>query len=526
VTAARFDRVDDDPFAQVVTLPTGRQEPVAAADLRHTRARYPETDVGNASRFAIDHGPRGLEQGAVLHHVYGLGWLEWDQRRWRSDDDGAVDRAAVETVRQIKAEAQGMPDGTDDEREAQRRRFAWGLRSQAAPRIDALLRLARSDKRLVVRAEQLDADPWLLCVGNGTLDLDRGQLREHRRDDLLTKLAATAYDPAATAPRWQQFLAETFGGDEDLIAYVQRAVGYSLTAEVREQSAFILHGDGANGKTTFLQTLAHVLGDYAVAADTTSFTTAASDRAARTDLVRLRGARLVVSDEIEQGAYLAEALIKRITGGDRVVARHMYREEIEFVFTGKLWLAVNHLPTITGQDHAIWRRLKVIPCTARPTRLDKQLPTKLRAEAAGILAWAVEGCNQWRRHGLGRCVAVDGAASSYQREQDRVGEFLDECCDPDAHGRVSNAELTEAYTRWETNHGRRPLTDFTRRIKTRPGIGADKSNGVRYTTGIALRGTVRDSDSDSLPPRTHVEVSERPSLTVPAGSDRGQADRG
>jgi len=458
---------------------------------------FDETDMGNARRLVLDHRH-------VLRYVPGLDWFHYSGTHWQRDVDGQAMRLAKATVRSILDEANRMyadaaeidvleKDLFDNAQKKAGSRLAHAKRSQGQPRLDALLTCASTEPEFVLAADRLDADPWLLNTPSGTIELRSGTVREHRADDHITRITGTAIEPMPT-PRWDDYLATTFAGDIALIDCFQRRIGYTLTGDTREQVMFLAVGDGENGKTTGMEAIAAMLGDYATAADPATFTTAASDRAARSDLARLRGARLVSGDEIDTGAQLAESLVKRLTGGDRITARFLYRDEFEFRPVMKLWLTVNRLPRVDGDDHAIWRRLQVIPFTVRIQRPDKALPRKLRAELPGILQWAVSGCLAWQRDGLGTCGAIDHAAAGYRRREDRVGLFLDECCELDATARVENGQLRDAYHEWEKTRGGSPAADLFDRLDKR-GFHTGKSNGQRVRKGLRLASTEASTEA-------------------------------
>ena len=445
--------------------------------LESRRKREPFTDLGNAHRFRLDHRD-------AARYVPGLGWHIWDGQRWRPDDDGAAERLAKDTALRTKRDA-----GTIDDTDEAAAMFKWALTTQGAPRLRAMLELARTELQLVARAEQLDADPLRLAVANGTVDLRTGELRPHDPADLITRLAGTTYDPGAQAPTWREHLRVVFAGDDDLAAWLQRWAGYCLTGDTSEQCLVLAHGDGENGKTTTWETISRVLGSYARGADAHTFTTAASDRAARSDIARLHGARLVTTDEIAPGAHLAEGLVKQITGGDRIVARFLYQGEFEFVPVLKLCLSVNHLPEINGGDHAIWRRIRVVPFGERITSPDRRFAGRLRDELPGILAWAVEGCAAWQRDGLGTCAAIERATGAYRRDQERVTAFLADCTERDTFGRVERGKLLATYEGWERAHGRSPLPvkAFYSELRGH-GLGDHMARGTRYVTGVRLIG--------------------------------------
>jgi len=404
------------------------------------------TDLGNARRLVARHG-----QGLRRCHPWGM-WLAWDGRRWQRDDSGEVFRRGKDVVRAIYAEASACAD------EEQRKALAkHAAKCEADGKVRAMLSMAESEPELVVRPEDFDRNPWLLTVGNGTIDLRTGMLRAHQHEDLITKLAPVISDPEATAPTWERFLRRIFADNLEMIAFLQRAVGYSLTGSTREQAWFLLHGPGANGKTTFLRVMTDLLGEYAAWTPTQTLLAKRGEHV-ENDLARLRGARLVAAVEAEGGRRLAEALVKQLTGGDAVTARFLYGEYFEFVPTFKLWFGTNHKPEIRGTDHAVWRRIRLIPFTVTipEAEQDRELPEKLRTEFPGILSWAVQGCLQWQQQGLGVPEPVRKATADYREAMDIIGAFLDECCAVDPEARAGATDLYQAYVKWCEEGKERP----------------------------------------------------------------------
>lgn len=429
--------------------------------VRDARDELPFTDLGNARRLVARHG-------RDLKHVPGLGWRQWDGRRWAPDVDGSLMRAAKSTVDIMLSEALAdvaaaatIDDACERNGAAGRaqRRVRHALASQAEPRLRAMIALAQSELAVVARAADLDADPMAFTCANGTIDLTTGRLREHHRSDLITRLAPVTYVPDALAPTWERFLGESLGGDEELIGYIRRAIGYSLTGRIDEQAVTLLYGAGANGKSTMLSTVRELLGDYCIHVDFATF--AARDRggSARSDLMRFRGARMAIASEIGEGERLDERTVKDMTGGEPIVARNLYEAEVQFPTTAKLWWAANHLPRVRGTDEGVWRRLRLVPFTriVPPEQRDPTLGARLLAELSGVLAWAVRGCLEWQRAGLGQAKQVTNATRDYRTASDSIGRWLlsQWILAPDS--RVARRAVRGSYESWCESEGERPV---------------------------------------------------------------------
>lgn len=417
------------------------------------------TDLGNARRLIRLHG-------ADLRYAPGLGWLVWDGVRWRVDENGEAMRRAKDTVQAIYTEAAREND------DVRRQQLAkWAASSESVNRLAAMIELARTEPGVHITIEALDSDPWLLGVTNGVVDLRTGRLRTARRDDLITKCAPVAFDPKAECPEFKRFLNRIFNGDKNLIAYVQRAFGYSLTGDTQEQCLFLLHGTGENGKSTLLSAAGAVLGDYATTTPTATLMAKNHDSIPN-DIARLRGARFVDAVETEEGRRFAESLIKQLTGGDRIAGRFLHKEYFEFKPRFKLWIAANHKPTIRGDDHAIWRRIRLIPFAVQIQKSEKVLnffEAKLRPELPGILRWAVEGCRQWRHDGLKQPTAVSNATGAYRQEMDALRTWIEERCETGKNKKGQAARLYDSYKQWTLDCGEKTLAqrDFARRMEER-----------------------------------------------------------
>lgn len=441
------------------------------------------TDLGNARRFIAQHHS---EVRAIVSRR--RPWMVWEGIRWTNDETGEVERKAKETVRLIGDEAAQQPDSEMAEKLAKH-----AINSQSARAIRSMLELAATEPEIATTPDQLDADTWLFNVENGTINLRTGELQPHRREDLLTKLAPVEYRRDAECPRWRLFLTQVMGGDEELIEFLQRVVGYSLTGETREQCLFFLHGHGANGKSTFLEIVRELFGQYGQQAEFSTFL-ARQGEGPRNDLARMRGARLVTASEAPPNKPFDETVIKRLTGDDTIVARQLYEEFFEFKPQHKILIAANHKPIIKEQTLALWRRIRLVPfdVTIPRRQRDKMLPKKLRRELPGILAWAVEGALKWQKSGLGRPKAVEQATKSYRDENDLLGEFIDQRAVLDRDAWTSTVEIYQAFVEWwvDTRGPRTPpitMMYFSRMLGEREWLLQAKRHNTRGWTGITVK---------------------------------------
>jgi putative DNA primase/helicase len=365
------------------------------------------------------------------------------------------------------------------------------MQSESARRRKALIEVASWIPDLNVKTDDLDPDPWLLNVKNGTIDLKTGLMRGHDPADLITHCANVEHDAKADCPAWRQFLLEIMNYNQDLYRFVQKAAGWSITGDTSEQTMLILYGTGANGKSTFLNTIMNLLGDYASATPTATFIKKGNGDQMTNDLARLRGTRFVTTTETEQGRRLSEPLIKQITGNDRITARFLYGEYFTFQPNFKIWMATNHKPVIKGTDHGIWRRIRLIPFTTRiaEERQDKHLERKLMAEGLGILNWLLDGARLWHDEGLKAPRIVINATDEYRAEMDVIGDFLRDRCVFTAGRTMKARELFKTYQDWCDDNNERACTErfFCLRLKEL-GVEQKRRNDGRYGQGIMLAG--------------------------------------
>jgi putative DNA primase/helicase len=361
------------------------------------------------------------------------------------------------------------------------------MKIAAAQTVTAIERLARADRRHAATVEQWDADLWLLNTPEGTVDLRTGELREHRRDDYITKI--TKSGPGGYRPLWLQFLDRITAGDSELQSFLKRLVGYSLTGSTSEQALFFLYGTGANGKSVFLSTISSLLGDYAKTAPASSFT-ASSTEQHPTDLAGLRGARFVTAIETEDGVRWAESKIKSLTGGDKIAARFMRCDFFEFIPEFKLVIAGNHKPGLRSVDEAIRRRLHLIPFTITIPEVerDPHLSEKLRAEFPGILAWAIQGSLEWQQHGLNPPDIVRNATADYLASEDAIGRWLEDDCIKDESLWTPGAALSLDYKVWCERTGEKPISPkrLTQALESR-GFVQKRTSAARGFVGVGLR---------------------------------------
>jgi putative DNA primase/helicase len=402
------------------------------------------TDIGNAARFATREKNR-------LRYCHPLGqWFAFNGKVWQPDQCGIALQRGKEMALSIFREVANEQDDVKREKLAKH-----ALASQKKDRITAAIELAKPD--LAILPDELDADPLLLNVANGTIDLRTGTLRPHRREDYITKITNANFDPSAECPVFRAFLNRIFRSKPTIIPYFKRVMGYGATGLNIEQVLFFLWGNGANGKTTSLDAVGFTLGDYAGKADRELL---AANDAHPTNIADLQGVRMAMLSETNEGRKLDEGKTKDLVGETRLKARKMKKDFSEFRATHKIFLCSNHKPIVRGTDYGFWRRIRLIPFveTISDDEKDPRLLDKLKAEADGILAWIVEGCLEWQRDGLGLPDDVRDATSGYRAEMDSIGAFLDECCLEGERLQATAADLYAAYTTWCEDSGEHPLS--------------------------------------------------------------------
>ena len=422
------------------------------------------TDYGNAERLVERHG------GDVRYCRERKAWYVWDERRWAPDIDGEIDRRAKDTVRHIYHEA-----GDEDDAARRKATAKWARASESARRLADMVKIATTEKLIVVAPAELDADPWLFGCLNGVLDLDAGKVLPFDRKYLITKVAPVEYDPDATFELWDTYLETAMDGDAELIGFLRRYAGCSLTALPADDDRFVFcHGPPGGGKSTFAEAIRATFGTYARAANFDTIVTHYNPGSPRGDIARLHDARLVTMVEIPDEKRLDETLLAQLTGGDTITSCFKYQNEFEYEPKFKLWVFGNNEPTIKSGDSPIWRRLLKVPFTNVIPEADRDGSVKAtlrrdpRAHAA-ILAWAVRGCVEWQERGLDPPERVTSATATYRATQNELAEFIENCCIVGAEHHIDRDALYREYVAWAESlrlplRDRLPLKTFTRRI--------------------------------------------------------------
>lgn len=440
---------------------------------------FERSDIGAARHFVERYG-ENLKY--IAEH---RAWYIWDGARWVEDIHNRVLAYAQEHAETLFKEAWHLPDKRQIDVQV---RHALRLASRA--KLETVVKLAESDAGINISQHALDAGPLLLNVRNGIVDLGDGSLHPHDRNALLTKMAGTEYHPDAECKTWMRFLREITDGREDLIRFLQLAAGYTLTADTSEQCVIIAHGSGANGKSTFLETIAAVMGDYAKRTSFDTFTVR-KHQGPREDLAYLVGARLVLSGEPNMTDLLDEGMIKLLTGGEQIMCRRLYGTHFEYKPTYKIWIGCNHRPNIRGTDQGIWRRIRLVPfdVTFPPERQDKNLQAKLLQEAPGILRWMVAGCTEWLWNGLETPVEVTNATRDYREDLDPLGDFIAARCDINPTFSVTSGALYRAYLEWCEAENVTPVSQkrVTLYLQERGFKRGRSRTGERRIEGLALK---------------------------------------
>lgn len=432
------------------------------------------SELGNAERLVYHHGKN-------IKYCNELEWLIWNGKRWEQDVTKKIETLAAKTFRKLY----------ESESEAER---GWAKKCEKRSiRMNSIL-----DARpmVAVKKSEFDSHKFLFNCGNGVIDLKTGELLPHDRKYMLTKISNIDYDLNAECPNWIRFMESIFKDQDgetnyEIIDFLQKAIGYTLTGDTSEQVMFFLYGTGRNGKSTFINTIQNLLGDYGRQTNSDTFIKKKNDNAVNNDIARLDGARFVSAVESEEGQQLSESLVKQVTGGEKISARFLRQEFFEFVPEFKVFFTTNHMPIVRNNDNGIWRRIRLIPFTVTipKDQVDKDLPKKLEKEMPGILNWAVKGCLKWQKEGLGEPAAVMKATDEYREDMDILGPYINENCIINPMAKVESRVLYDDYKKWCYQNDELELKNrsFYRQLVTR---GFKKERGTAnkiFFYGIGLK---------------------------------------
>ncbi len=437
------------------------------------------TDVTNCDYFLKAYGD------IIRYCITWNKFLFWNGTNWDIDTRGRVAERCKKFVHKMY---RGMRYITDRQLEAAFEKHL--IKSESFRRIQALEGLLKISEEIKVEDFELDRDNYLFNVEGWTLNLKNGRSKVPNAKDLITKKSRFIYEKDADCPVWKMFLMQIFNKDLQLIRFIQKAMGYALSGDVSEQCLFILWGTGANGKSTFLNVMLELFGDYALSTGIETFMKKNSEQS--NDIARLKGMRLVTTSEIEQGRQISESLIKMVTGEDALTARFLYGEYFSFKPTFKIFMATNHKPKIRGADNGIWRRIKMIPFTVTipPEQRDKNLTEKLIAENSGILNWLLKGYAMWKKEGLEEPPAVREANEEYRMDMDSVGTFVTDCLELDAslQWRLPTNMLYQTYIKWCNKNNERIMSQKWLGMRmSEKGFKRVITNGQRLWCGLAVK---------------------------------------
>ena len=441
--------------------------------------RYSYDDTGNAERL------KDLFGENIRFNYTSNTWMYYDGKRWKHDDTGRMKILADKVVDNMKNEKLFVADGVDQEDMEKYRYRHWKDSRNHNKKVNMM---KECEHLLPVTNETFDNDFNLFNVQNGFVDLKAGKLNDHERKNYFTKISNVEYTDKADCPKWDEFLNDIFLGNQELVRFIQRAVGYSLSGHTSEQVLFVLYGNGRNGKSVFLDILNEVFGNYSTNIQPQAIMASKNNSDASPEIAKLDGARLVTTTEPNEGERFDEGLLKQLTGGDRVSARKLYENEFEFTPQFKLWMATNHKPYVRGRDEGIWRRFVIIPFDKQIPlhEIDRDLTKKLRRELPAIMRWCVDGFLEWQRIGLSEPKIIKEQRDEYRVEMDSIAMFVEECCEVNPLQKVKASELFNAYDNWAKENHQHIMssTKFGREMAKR--YERKKYQGNRFYYGINI----------------------------------------
>lgn len=495
--------VSNDQLYATVEAIFGRSE-LANRDKWQTRADYRESTIGLAIENSAGREPDDSHGDVRNARIFAQqwrdkmlfvastgNWLRWDNQQWiwcEKEEDVKCAKATVSYLLQAAHEV------FKSDQDRGKRLIQQAMVSHNLPRLEAMLKLAKSEPGMTATVNELDDDHWLLGVKNGVVDLRTGGLIPNTPALKITRHCNANHNDGAQCSHWLTFLDQIFESDTETIETIQRALGYTLTGSVTEEKMFICFGHGSNGKSVFNNVIAAIIGGYGRMAPSTLLTARRSDDSnPRNDLASIAGSRYVSINELQAGDKLDEQIVKQLAGRELISARFLHKEFFEYMPTFKAWLRTNHKPIITGEDDGIWRRLVLIPFQRKFTEKEKDpyLEEKLLEERDGILMWMIEGALKWKRDGLKLSAKIKAEHTSYRNECDLLGEFLSEQCQLDPNYKTEQSQAFQQWRTWCDANGikHNAKASFTRRLAER-GFKESKSNGRRYYSGLKLNSPI------------------------------------
>lgn len=422
-------------------------------------------------------------------------WFFFNGSYWQEDvGNQKTELAAERVVNSIKTEKPELSFSTKEDADKAMNEW-YRFQKESRSHMAKMHMIDEFKKYVIIKHGDFDKDDMLLNTESGYVDLTSGELKDHDIDKNFSHQTVCEYSDDVDAPLWNKFLNQIFNNDEELIHYVQKAIGYSFTGSVDEQCLFILNGRGRNGKSVFSNVVSDVAGNYAKQMNVQTIVAKKNQSgSANSDIARLEGARIVTSSELNEGDRFDESLVKQLTGGDKILARFLYGSEFEYKPKFKIWMATNHLPIIRGTDDGIWRRIKIIPFNIQipKKKVDKKLEYKLKAEYTGILNWIVQGAIMWQQEGLEDPKAVRRVIENYRAEMDPLDAFLEERCTTGQNYSIKARNMYNAYHEWakESEEYKMSLNKFGREMSKKL-LRVKKMDGWYYV-GLKLK----ESDSD------------------------------
>ncbi|MFQ3845099.1 phage/plasmid primase, P4 family [Staphylococcus pseudoxylosus] len=450
--------------------------------------RYSYDDTGNAERL------KDLFGENIRFNYTSNTWMYYDGKRWKHDDTGRMKILTDKVVENMKNEKLFVADGVDQEDMEKYRYRHWKDSRNHNKKVNMM---KECEHLLPVTNETFDNDFNLFNVQNGFIDLKAGKLNDHERKNYFTKISHVEYTDKSDCPKWDEFLDDIFLGNQELVRFIQRAVGYSLSGHTSEQVLFVLYGNGRNGKSVFLDILNEIFGNYSTNIQPQAIMASKNQSDASPEIAKLDGARLVTTTEPNEGERFDEGLLKQLTGGDRVSARKLYENEFEFTPQFKLWMATNHKPYVRGRDEGIWRRFVIIPFDKQIPlhEIDRDLTKKLKRELPAIMRWCVDGFLEWQRVGLSEPKIIKEQRDEYRVEMDSIASFINDCCELNPMQKIKSSELFSAYDRWAKDNNQHIMssTKFGREMAKR--FNRKKYQGTNHYYGLNLTSESRQEQN-------------------------------